>query len=150
MRHRLALLCALGATCAVAEPHISDVQQYCAAVAVDAREARYAGMGERMSGLAARIDERSSALEARTRELQQWIARREAFLALADEQLVEIYSAMRPDDAGVQLALLEPTVGAAIVMRLKPRQASAVLAGMAPERAAELVSLISMSRERAS
>ena len=126
----------------------SEVERYCTAIADSARETRYALAEERLASLRRQIDEKRGALTQRTAELRDWVSRREAFLALADDRLVEIYGTMRPDTAGEQLALIEPAVGAALVMRLKPRQASGILAAMPTEKAAELVALISASSER--
>lgn len=126
----------------------SELARFCSVLEADARETRHALMEDRLDALRREIEERRDELRARSDELAGWIERREAFLALADDALVAIYAAMRPDSAAEQLALVEPIVGAALVMRLKPRQASGILASMPTERAAELVSIISAAGER--
>ena len=126
----------------------AELERYCTNIADDVREQRHAVLEGRLAALRTDIEEKRAALDARADELADWIERREAFLALADDRLTGIYAAMRPDAAAEQLALIEPVVGAAILMRLKPRQASGVLAEMDTERAAELVTLISAARER--
>ena len=142
----LALLAALPAAAQAPE---ADAYRFCLNIRDDAREARYAHLEERLGTLRAEIETRRDELTERSDELADWIERREAFLALADERLVAIYGAMRPDTAGEQLALIEPVAAAAVMVRLKPRQASAVMAAMSPERAAALATIIASSRERA-
>ena len=146
MRPTITILLTLLSTTALAEP-ASDVERYCTAMRDDALEARYARLERGATAARDAIATERDALIARTGELREWVERREAFLALADEQLVAIYGAMRPDTAGEQLSLLSPLVGAAVLVRLKPRQASAVLAGMRTEKAAELAAIIAASRE---
>ena len=125
----------------------ADALRYCANIRDDAREARYAHLEERLGTLRAEIEARRDELRERSDELADWIERREAFLALADERLVAIYAAMRPDTAGEQLGLMEPVTAASVIVRLKPRQASATLAAMPADRAAMLASIIASSRE---
>ena len=134
----------------VAQGADEDALRYCRNIQDDAREERYALLDRHIVGLREELDGKREALEARSAELAEWVERREAFLALADDQLVAIYGAMRPDTAGEQIALLDPTVGAAILIRLKPRRASAVLAAMSSEDAAALASIIAASRAGAS
>lgn len=147
MRIAAALL-ALTVTASAQDDTPSEIERYCTAITDPARETRYALAEERLVSLRRTIEARRVDLSERTAELRDWVSRRETFLALADDRLVQIYGAMRPDTAGEQLALIDPVVGAALVMRLKPRQASGVLAAMPTEKAAELVSLISASSER--
>ena len=143
----LALALALAGP-ATAQTADDDVMRYCTNIRDDAREARYALLDERMATARAELAAQRDALVERTAELAEWTRRREAFLALADERLVAIYAAMRADAAAEQLALIEPVVGAAVLVRLKPRQASAVLAAMPTERAAELASIIAAAKDR--
>ena len=125
-----------------------DVQRYCTNIADAARERRYAVLDGRIAAAREALEAEREALVARTTELRDWIERREAFLALADERLVAIYAAMRADAAAEQMVLIEPMVAAAVLVRLKPRQASAVLADMPGERAAAIASIIAASKER--
>ena len=143
----LALLLSLAAP-ATARTAPDDVMRYCANIRDEAREARYALLDERIAAARAELAAERDRLVERTAELTEWTERRERFLALADERLVAIYAAMRPDAAAEQLSLIEPIVGAAVLVRLKPRQASAVLAAMPTERAAELASIIAAAKDR--
>ena len=132
---------------APAQTPSQDIERYCTAMRDHVLEARYGRLERRATEARALIATERDALISRTKELSAWIERRERFLALADAQLVAIYGAMRPDTAGEQLALLSPTVAAAVLVRLKPRQSSAILAGMSAEEAAGLVAIIAASRE---
>lgn len=49
---------------------------------------------------------------------------------------------MRPDAAAAQIAGLEETKAIAVLYRLKPREASAILNEMEPGRAAQLTSAL--------
>ena len=147
MRATAFLLIALLAAPATAQTPERDIERYCTAMRDPVREARYARLEREAARASAALRAERDALIARTDELSEWIGRRERFLALADEQLTAIYGTMRPDTAGEQLALLSPTVGAAVLVRLKPRQAGAILQGMKAEDAARLVAIIAASRE---
>lgn len=144
----LMLLAPAAAQSPVPQSPEADALRYCRNIHDDAREARYAHLEGRLGALREEVDARTQQMRERSAELAAWVERREAFLALADERLVAIYGAMRPDTAGEQLALLDPVSAAAVIVRLKPRQASAVMAAMPVERAASLASVIAASRER--
>ena len=88
------------------------------------------------------LAERTAALEAKRTEVEAWIAKRDAFMALAEERLVGIYEKMRPDAAAEQIARIQPLAGAAIMMKLKPSAASAILKEMPADDAARLASLM--------
>jgi len=65
-----------------------------------------------------------------------------AFMKLANDGLVEIYSTMRADAAAPQLAAMNEVTAAAIVMKLPPKVASAVLAEMEADKAARMTATI--------
>ncbi|WP_420846328.1 MotE family protein [Microvirga brassicacearum] len=88
------------------------------------------------------IEGRIKVLEAKRVEFEEWLARRNDFLAKADEKVVSIYARMRPDAAAVQLANMDIEIAAAILAKLNPRASSAVLNEMEPARAAQLTNVI--------
>ena len=81
-------------------------------------------------------------IEARIAELKEWVARREDFASRMSEQLVTIYSGMRPEAASEQLAKIEESTAAAILGKLAPRVASQILNDMPSERAARLAMIL--------
>jgi len=122
--------------------------QYCANIADAAADARFAWQKETLAGLEKEIEERIKVLEKKRAEYEEWLRRRNEFLAKADETVVAIYSRMKPDAAALQLANMNDEVAAAILIKLNPRSASAVLNEMEPARAAQLTSVITDAAKR--
>ena len=125
---------------APAEPRsgMSVADQYCQAVLEPAREARYAHQAAELKALGADLDDRLAKIEARIAELKEWVARREDFASRTSDQLVTIYSGMRPESASEQLTKLEESSAAAILSKLAPRIASQILNDMPSDKAARL------------
>lgn len=127
-----------------------DEQHYCENFADEAREAqlawRLARINELEAGLAKRIDE----LERSKAALETWMARRQAFLDRARENLVDIYTRMRPDAAAQQIAALDDLTAAALLIKLDSRAASLILAEIDANRAAQLTKVIVGSQRTAS
>jgi len=121
---------------------LTVAEQYCRAVLEPAREARYAFQTAEIEALSRALDERMVKIEARIAELKEWVARREDFANRTSEQLVSIYSGMRPDAASEQLAKIEESTAAAILSKLTPRVASQILNDMPPDRAARLAMIL--------
>ncbi len=121
---------------------LSVAEQYCRAVLDPAREARYAFQTSELQALSRALDDRMAKIEARISELKEWVARREDFANRTSEQMVTIYSGMRPDAASEQLAKIEEKTAAAILSKLAPRVASQILNDMPSERAARLATIL--------
>jgi flagellar motility protein MotE (MotC chaperone) len=121
---------------------LSVADQYCRAVLDPAREARYAYQTAELQALSRALDDRMAKIETRIAELKEWVARREDFANRTSEQLVMIYSGMRPEAASEQLAKIEESTAAAILSKLAPRVASQILNDMPPERAARLAMIL--------
>ncbi len=121
---------------------LSVADQYCRAVLDPAREARYAHQTAELQALSRALDDRLAKVEARITELKEWVARREDFANRTSEQLVTIYSGMRPEAASEQLAKIEEGTAAAILSKLAPRVASQILNDMPPDRAARLAMIL--------
>jgi len=115
-----------------------NADQYCSNIVDAAADARFARQAETLNALEAKVAKRISELETKRAEYETWLARREAFLKKADENLVAIYSRMRPDAAAAQMAMMDDETAAAILMKLNPRGASAILNEMEPAQAAQL------------
>jgi flagellar motility protein MotE (MotC chaperone) len=116
--------------------------QYCTNIADAAADARFAWQKQTLATLEQEIEERIKVLEQKRAEYEEWLRRRNEFLAKADESIVAIYSRMRPDAAALQLANMNDDVAAAIIAKLNPRSASAVLNEMEPARAAQLTNIL--------
>ena len=100
---------------------------YCTNLADDAADARFALQLSRLQAAEAAIEERLAELEIRRAEYEEWLDRRRRFMDLAEENLVAIYSGMRPDAASEQLAEMNEFTAAAVIARVAPRTASAIL-----------------------
>jgi flagellar motility protein MotE (MotC chaperone) len=117
-------------------------EQYCSSVLDSAREARFAYQAAELKALNAQLDARAAKLDERIAELKEWVARREDFASRTSDQLVTIYSGMRPEAASEQLAKLEESSAAAILSKLAPRVASQILNDMPSEKAARLAMIL--------
>ena len=124
------------------ERALSVPDQYCRAVLEPAREARYAHQTAELQALSRALDDRMAKIEGRIAELKEWVARREDFANRTSEQLVTIYSGMRPEAASEQLSKIEESTAAAILSKLAPRIASQILNDMPAERAARLAMIL--------
>jgi flagellar motility protein MotE (MotC chaperone) len=142
MRLRALLLHPFFALPAVAAEEAPKASAYCAGIADAAADARFAWQKETLESLERQVDQRIKRLEAKRAEYEEWLARRNAFLAKADETVVAIYAKMRPDAAALQLANMPDEAAAALLTKLNARTASAILSEMEAARAAQLARLM--------
>lgn len=120
---------------------------YCTNLADAAADARFALKLARLREAESAIEERLAALEAKRAEYEDWLSKREQFLSLAEDGLVAIYSGMRPDAASEQLAEMDEITAAAVLAKVQPRIASAILNEMRAPKAARLATIVAgMSR----
>jgi flagellar motility protein MotE (MotC chaperone) len=117
-------------------------EQYCQAVLEPAREARYAHQAAELQALGKELDDRLVRIEERIAELKEWVARREDFASRTSDQLVTIYSGMRPEAASEQLTKIDESSAAAILSKLAPRVASQILNDMPSDKAARLAMIL--------
>ena len=127
---------------AAAPPGDDNAAQYCRNIANPAADARYARQVDALNALAQALDERIATLEKKKAEYEEWVKRREDFMAKADDAVVAIYSQMRPDAASLQIAAMDEEAAAAILAKLNPRTASAILNEMDAGVAAHLTNVM--------
>ncbi len=125
-----------------------EIKAFCANIADVARDQRYLLQKEELTQLEAEISERIALLERRKIEYESWLTKRNEFLKRADAGLLDIYKNMKPDAAAAQLALVDPNIASAIIMKLAARQSSLILAEMDKEKAAKLTTIISAALNR--
>jgi flagellar motility protein MotE (MotC chaperone) len=130
------------------KPQGSDAEQFCTNIQDEARERRYALKEAELTAIAAQIEEKMKALEAKRAEFEAWQARREEFAALATDNLVDIYKKMRPAAAAERLAVLSTDLSASILMKLPSRQAGVILNEMSPETVAAITAIMAASSQR--
>lgn len=122
---------------------LNDSQVFCNNIrdaAVDAHARWQAAEIQRMEDA---LRKRTAELEARQKDLQVWLVKREAIVKKAEEGVVAIYGRMRADAAAVQIAAMDDDMAISILAKLNPRTSSAILNEMEPARAAHLTSSVS-------
>ncbi|WP_292075647.1 MotE family protein [Mesorhizobium sp.] len=129
-------------------PDESEVQRFCSNIADAARDRRYALQAEELKQLQAGIDERMKALEGKKSEYEEWLKRREVFLARAEDGVVKIYAGMKPDAAAERLAMVNAELAAAILMKLDSRKAGVILNEMDQKAAATLTGIMASAARR--
>lgn len=115
---------------------------YCVNIGGSAADARIAWQKAKLADVEREISKRVAALEAKTNELKAWVDRRDQFLKRANEALVKIYSQMEPDAAAPQMAAMDEETSAALLLKLEPATASAILNEMPSDKAARLSATI--------
>jgi flagellar motility protein MotE (MotC chaperone) len=120
-----------------------DASRFCANVAPSIAEARIVWQSKRLGELDAEVKQRLADLEKAEASLQEWVAKRDALLRTASDDLVAIYAKMQPENAAIQLSAMDDQMAAAILAKLKPSAAGAILNEMEAERASKLASFLS-------
>ncbi|MFK7903301.1 MAG: MotE family protein, partial [Nitratireductor sp.] len=115
-----------------------QLNNYCYNVSDSAVEARSAILQQRLMEIEKQVEVKLVELEEKTKELQEWMAKRESFSNKVNDSVVQIFQAMRPDAAASQFAELGPVVSAAIVAKLSPKTSSLILTEMDASEAAEI------------
>jgi flagellar motility protein MotE (MotC chaperone) len=129
-------------------PDESEIQRFCSNIADAARDRRYSLQAEELKQLQAGIDQRMKALDEKRAEYEQWLKRREVFLARAEDGVVKIYAGMKPDAAAERLAMVTPDLAAAILMKLDSRKAGVILNEMDQKAAAALTGIMASAARR--
>ncbi len=121
----------------------ASVRKYCMNIAAAATDARFSWQSKKLLEVETRIKARIAELDSKQAELKAWFDRREQIAKAAKENLVGIYSKMKPETAAAQIGALNDDTAAAVLAALTPRQASAIFDEMTPpDRAAKLAGLL--------
>lgn len=154
----LALLASAGASPAANEtsvaaaianpPEQSEIEKFCGNIADAARDRRYAIQAAELKTLQAEIDQRIKTLDAKRAEYEDWLKRREEFLAKAEDNVVKIYATMKPDAAAERLAKLRTELAAGILMKLDTRKAGTILNEMDSKAAATLTGIMAAATRK--
>lgn len=132
---------------AAAEP-TTEIQRFCSNIADAARDRRYSLQAKELETLQADIDKRMKALEEKRAEYEEWLKRRNDFMAGAEDGVVKIYARMRPDAAAERLAEVNAELAAAILMKLDSRQAGVILNEMERKAAAALTGIMASAARK--
>lgn len=130
-----------------ASPDEKQAHQYCINISSAAADARFAWEKKSMEEVVKEIDERIARLEEKTEEYKKWLAKRDEFANLAQLDLVTIYSKMKPDAAAAQMADMNEELAAALLMKLKPTNSSAILNEINPAKGARLSMIVALAAQ---
>ncbi|HEY0331537.1 MAG TPA: MotE family protein [Rhodopseudomonas sp.] len=131
---------------APAAPPESDAAKFCSNIADAALDARVAWQQKELQAAEDKLRQRIAELEAKRAEYEQWLKLREEFLKKAEDSVVEIYSRMEPEAAALQIASMADDTAAAVLAKLRVRNASAILNEMEPARGARLADTLAGMR----
>jgi flagellar motility protein MotE (MotC chaperone) len=109
-----------------ANPAESDIAQFCSNVIDPAVDARLAWQLKELEKAENQLRERIAEVEVKRTEYEKWMALRDEFLKKAEAGVVEIYSRMRPEAAALQIAGMADDTAAAVLVKLSPRNSSAI------------------------
>jgi flagellar motility protein MotE (MotC chaperone) len=121
----------------------TEASRFCVNAAPSIAEARIAWETRRLNDLDAQVKQRLTDLEKAEASLQEWVTKRNTVLKTANDNLVAIYAKMQPEAAAIQIAAMDDPMAAAILGKLKPGAAGAILNEMEAERASRLAVLLS-------
>ena len=122
-------------------------EQYCR-VAVDAGvAAKLSEERRKAEALKTEIETKLAELEKATNELKKWLQLRNDFRNQATDNLVSVYAQMDPEAAAQRLMVIAEPVAAAILLKLPPKAASAVLGEMRPDMAGKITSFMAGAAE---
>ena len=128
---------------AVEKPPDAEASRFCANAAPSIAEARIAWETKQLSELDAQVKQRLADLEKAEGSVKDWVAKRDASLKAASDDLVAIYAKMQPETAATQIAAMDDQMAAAILSKLKPGAAGAILNEMEADRASKLAVVLS-------
>jgi flagellar motility protein MotE (MotC chaperone) len=118
------------------------VKSYCENIADPALDARFLHQKAELKHLEEELAKKTTLLEAKKTEFQEWLKRRDDFINKAEGTLVKLYSKIKPDAAAPQLAALDEEAAAALLLKLSAKSSSAILDQMDTAKAARLVSVM--------
>jgi flagellar motility protein MotE (MotC chaperone) len=125
------------------KPPDVEASRFCANAAPSIAEARIAWETRQLSELDAQVKQRLSDLEKAEASVKDWVVKRDTSLRAASDELVAIYAKMQPETAATQIAAMDDQMAAAILGKLKPGAAGAILNEMEAERASKLAVVLS-------
>ena len=122
-----------------------DVQQarkFCQVLANGLKDQLLDAQKTRLLEIKDEIDKKMAALNFRLEEYKQVLKERDDQLKKIDDNIIAIYTKMRPETAASQLTLLDNKDAATILSKLNPKISSTILNEMDPNKAAQLTELL--------
>jgi len=127
----------------------SEIAKYCLSNASAAADAHLAWQRNKLAQMEEELKQKITELQAKQEEYKKWVMARQELLDKGEENVVSIFSHMRPDAAALQLSAMEDETAAAVLSKLNPRNASAILDEIDPSRAARLTGVMAGISEKA-
>ena len=124
------------------------IKAYCQNIEDAALDVRFLHQKSELQRLEGELEKRTSALEAKRAEYQEWLQRRDDFINKTEGGVVALFAKIKPDAAAAQLAGIDEEAAAVLLLKLKPRSASAILDQMDGAKAARLVSIMIGAAQR--
>lgn len=124
-----------------------EVKKFCSNIADAAKDRRYLMQKQELEKLQGDINQRITILEKRKAEYEDWLKRRNAFLAQTEANLISVYKTMKADAAAPQLQELNPEIAASIIMKLPARQSGLILSEMDPRKAAMVAAVMTSAAD---
>jgi len=124
-----------------------DISRFCSHVDDAAAEAHFELRRRELETLRGQVDSRIEILEQKRQEYENWLKKRDDFLAKTHDSFVGILSKMRPDAASAQLALVDDMVVASIMLKLKPAMASMIMNELPAEKAANITHILASAQK---
>jgi flagellar motility protein MotE (MotC chaperone) len=124
-----------------------EASRFCVNAAPSIAEARIAWETKQLSDLDAQVKQRLADLEKAEASVKEWVAKKDAALKSASDDLVAIYAKMQPEAAAIQIAAMDDQLAAAILGKLKAGVAGAILNEMEAERASKLATFLSATTD---
>jgi flagellar motility protein MotE (MotC chaperone) len=130
------------AKAAAAPAVLMPKDDYCANIADLAADARYMLQMKTLEDLEKKIDQKIVLLEAKRAESEAFLKKRDDAIKETRQDLVDIFSKMKPDVAAAQFEILDVETSASILKQLNARVAGTILNEMkAPVAAAITVKM---------
>lgn len=124
-----------------------EIRKFCTNIADAAKDRRYLLQKQELEKLQTDINARITILEKRKAEYEDWLKRRNDFLAQTEANLIGVYKTMKADAAAPQLEELNPEIAASIIMKLPARQSGLILSEMDPRKAAMVAAVMSSAAD---
>lgn len=124
-----------------------EIKKFCTNIADAAKDRRYLLQKQELEKLQTDINARITILEKRKAEYEDWLKRRNDFLAQTQANLIGVYKTMKADAAAPQLEELNPEIAASIIMKLPARQSGLILSEMDPRKAAMVAAVMSSAAD---
>jgi flagellar motility protein MotE (MotC chaperone) len=106
---------------------LTPKDDYCANIADLAADARYMLQMKTLEELEKKIDQKIALLEAKRAESEAFLKKRSDAIKETRQDLVDIFSKMKPDVAAAQFEILDVETSASILKQLNARVAGTIL-----------------------